>query len=74
MTELLERAMEAMRQMPAAEQDSMAQAILAVARGAALDEIATDHLPFVLEGLAQIERSEFATDEEVAEAFRSFEK
>lgn len=73
MTALLEQAVEAMRQMPPAAQDSMAQAILFLARGVTLEEIEPEHLPYVLEGLAQAERGEFATDEDVAEAFRSFD-
>ena len=55
-------------------QDSMAQAILSLAQGLALGAIEPEHLPFVLEGLAQIERGEFATEEEVEDAFRSFER
>ena len=38
------------------------------------EEIDPAHLPAVLEGLAQIERGEFATDAEVEAAFRSFGK
>lgn len=72
MTDILERAVEAMRQMPPDTRDSMAQAILTLAGGDRVLDIADEHLAYVLEGLAQLERGEFATDEEVAEAFRSF--
>ena len=37
------------------------------------EEIDPEHLPGVLVVLARSERGEFATDEEVAAAFRSFE-
>ena len=59
--------------MPPAPRDSIAQAIVVLAKGAAPDMIAPEHLPFVLEGLARVERGEFATDQEIAEAFRGFE-
>lgn len=32
------------------------------------------HLPFVLEGLAQAKRREFASDDEIEAAFRRFER
>lgn len=73
MTNLLQQAVEAMRQLPPATQDSLAQAILSIAQGGAHDEIAPEHLPYVLEGLAQLARGEVATEGEVAEAFRAFE-
>jgi hypothetical protein len=37
------------------------------------EEIEPAHLPAVLEGLAQVKRREFATDEEVEAAFRRFD-
>ncbi len=36
------------------------------------EEIDTEHLPDVLEGLEQARRGEFATDAEVEAAFRRF--
>ena len=45
MTELMEQAVEARRQMPPAAQDSMAQAILSLSHGVRLEEIAPEHLP-----------------------------
>lgn len=72
MTALLDQAVAALRELPSSSQDSLARAILAVAQGGATDEIDESHLPFVLEGLAQLARGEVATDAEVAEAFRSF--
>lgn len=74
MTMLLDKAVEALRRLPPNTQDTMAQAILLLAQDDALADIAPEHLPYILEGLAEIERGEFATDEEVEAAFRSFER
>ena len=73
MTVLLEQAFDAVRRLPPA-QEGMVRAILTVARGLSGDGIAPDHVPYVLEGLAQIERGEFADEEEVENAFRAFEQ
>lgn len=73
MTDFVEQAFDAVRQMPPAERDSMAQAILTLAQGSAAIDIEPEHLRYVLEGLAQIERGEFVEgdpDELVAAAFR----
>ncbi len=74
MTDVLDRAVEALRRMPPADRDSMAEAILTVAEGGLPLDIEPEHLPYVLEGLAQLERGEFVegTPEElVAAAFRA---
>ncbi len=74
MTKLLEKALEAVRQLPADAQDEIAQTILQLV--GAEDEpepIDSAHLPAVLEGLAQAKRGEFATDAEVEAAFRRFD-
>lgn len=77
MTDLLEKAVAAVGRMPAAEQDAIARAMLSLAQigeDADGDDMEPEHLTAVLEGLAQVERGEFATDEEVAAAFRRFER
>ncbi|MBM3527917.1 MAG: hypothetical protein FJX62_07480 [Alphaproteobacteria bacterium] len=75
MTKLLEQALEAVRQLPAESQDEIARALLHWAKAEAEPEpINPAHLPAVLEGLAQAKRREFASDEEVAAAFRRFER
>lgn len=59
MTDLLEQAVEAVRQMPAAEQDSIAHAMLSLAKiGEPLD-IEPEHRAAVAEGMAQAARGEF---------------
>ena len=73
MTKLLEKALEAVRLLPDESQDEIAQAMLYLAQtGGEPEQIDPDHLPDVLESLAQAKRREFATDEEVRAAFRRF--
>jgi hypothetical protein len=74
MTKLLERALEAVSRLPAANQDEIARVMLRLAANdGEPEEIDAAHLPAVLEGLAQAKRQEFATDAEVEAAFRSFD-
>ncbi len=72
MTELLRQAAAALERLPPDRQDAIARVILLLVRNDAWAEIAPEDLPFVLQGLAEIARGEFATDEEVEAAFRSF--
>ena len=75
MTKLLEKALETVRRLPPESQDEIAQAMLTLAGGESEpEEIAPEHLPAVLEGLAQARRREFATDAEVEAAFRRFDQ
>lgn len=76
MTDLVDLAADALRRMPPAERDSMAQAVLTLSHGGLSHggsmAIEPEHLPFVLEGLAQAERGAFAVGEAgeiVARAF-----
>ena len=73
MTDLLDQAVAAVRQLPQPAQDDLARAILSLTEGGAQDNIEPEHLPFVLEGLSQIARGDFATEAQVDEVFRSFE-
>jgi hypothetical protein len=74
MTKLLEKALEAVRQLPSDSQDEIARAMLLLAQTDADPEpIEPADLPAVLEGLAQAKRREFATDAEVEAAFRRFD-
>lgn len=74
MTKLLEKALEAVRQLPPESQDEIARAMLNLAKEGEPEEIDPAHLPAVLEGLAQAKRGEFATDAEIEAAFRRFER
>ena len=74
MTKLLERALEAIRRLPADEQDEIARAILTLAGNEEEPEVIDPaHLPDVLESLAQARRRQFASDAEVEAAFRRFD-
>jgi DNA-binding TFAR19-related protein (PDSD5 family) len=74
MTKLLEKALEAVRQLPPDSQDQIARAMLTLAGDKnALEEIDPAHLPDVLESLAQAKRREFASDAEIEAAFRRFD-
>jgi hypothetical protein len=60
MTELLEQAIDAVRQLSPERQDYIARAILTL--GA--EEIDLEHLPYVLQGLTETQRREFVPDTE----------
>jgi hypothetical protein len=73
MTKLLEKAVEAVRTLPASSQDEIAHAMLRLAAQEGEPEaIDPAHLPAVLKGLEQARRREFAGDTEVEAAFRRF--
>jgi hypothetical protein len=75
MTKLLEQALEAVRRLSPESQDEIARAMLRLAVGEGTPEsVAPAHLAAVLEGLAQVERREFASDREVEAAFRRFDR
>jgi UDP:flavonoid glycosyltransferase YjiC (YdhE family) len=74
MTKLLEKALEAVRQLPADSQDEIARAMLNLADEGEPEDIDPAHLADVLESLAQAKRREFATDAEVEVAFRRFDR
>jgi hypothetical protein len=75
MTKLLEKALQVVRQLPADSQDEIARAMLALTGNAGEpEEIDPAHLPTVLEGLAQANLRQLASDAEVEAAFRRFER
>lgn len=75
MTKLLEKALEAVRQLPPDSRDEIARAMLTLAGDEREpEEIDPAHLPDALESLAQAKRREFATDAEVEAAFRRFDR
>jgi hypothetical protein len=74
MTKLLEKAVDEVRKLPNGSQDEIARAMLQLASQEGEPEaIDPRDLPAVLNGLAQAERREFATDAEVEAAFRRFD-
>jgi len=75
MTKLLEKALEAVRQLPPDSQDEIARAMLTLAGNQGEpEEIDPAHLLAILEGLAQAKRREFASDAEIEAALRRFEQ
>lgn len=72
MTKLLEQAFEALSRMPPDAQDDIARALLGIAETIEPEDIEPEHLAAVMEGKAQAERGEFASDEDVEAAFRRF--
>jgi hypothetical protein len=75
MTKLLEQALEAVRRLPDDSQDEIARAMLQLAASdGEAEEVDPTHLGAVLEGLAQANRRQFASDAEVEQAFRRFDR
>jgi hypothetical protein len=73
MNQLLEKAVEAVRQMPPGDQDKIARLMLSLAEGDQLPEqTEPTHLPDILESLAQLRRGEFTSDADIQTAFRRF--
>jgi predicted transcriptional regulator len=69
MTELLERAIEKVRELPAEDQDALAVALLSLAgETTEVVQLDDDTRAAVEEGLTQARRGEFASDEEVAKS------
>ena len=74
MTELLEKAVVAVRKLPRQSQDEIAMTMLRLAQDSAEPETMDEsQRAAVLEGLAQAQRGEFATDAEIDAAFRRFD-
>jgi hypothetical protein len=74
MTDLLEKAVEAVRRLAPEAQDEIARAMLKLAEDEEEAEpIDPEDLPAVLEALAYADRREFASDAEVEAAFRRFD-
>ncbi|MGA8602801.1 MAG: hypothetical protein WB663_15580 [Beijerinckiaceae bacterium] len=74
MTDLLHDALEALQRLPPERQDYITRAILALADDGEPEEIDPRDLSAVFDGLAQIERGEFASDEEVQALLRRLEE
>lgn len=74
MTKLLEKAVEAVRGLPADSQDEIARAMLQlVAHDGEPEVVDPAHLPAVLKGLDQARRGVYSTEAEVEAAFRRFD-
>ena len=75
MTDLLEKALEAARRLPAESQDEIARAVLHLVSGDREPEpVDPAHLGEVLQGLEEARLGRFATEAEVEAAFRRFDR
>ena len=74
MIELMEKALAAVGCWPASRQDEAAEMLLALDRLGASYSASPEELAAIDEGLAQVERGEFASDAEVEAAFRRFRR
>jgi predicted transcriptional regulator len=72
MTELLDKAIAAVRVLDSAEQNRIAEAMLSLAAKDEPEDVDPEHLSDILQGLAEAERGEFVSDEEVAAIFARF--
>jgi hypothetical protein len=73
MRTLLDQALDAVRGLPQDAQDHIARVMLALANHEEEPEpIDPEHLPAVLNGLAQMERGELATSAQIEAAFKRF--
>jgi hypothetical protein len=74
-TPTIDEAIDALRRLAPERQRELAGYILSLAADAGGPEsIDPAHLPYVTEGLEQARRRQFATDQEVEAAYRSFEE
>lgn len=75
MTDLMEKALAAVKEWSAARQDQAAELLLALDRLGGSDYVASEsELAAIDEALAQGQRGEFATDAEVEEAYARFRR
>lgn len=73
MTNIVDDAVTAIQNLPPHQQEALARLVLRLTgQDDEPEPIDPVHLPAVLEGLAQAERGEFATSDEVEAAFRRF--
>jgi predicted transcriptional regulator len=74
MTDLMEKALAAVGRWPAAQQDEAADLLLALDRLGTTYVASDEELAAIDEALAQAERGEYASDEEVEAAFARFRR
>ncbi len=73
MTKLLDKVLEKLRTLPDEEQDEAAEVLMNfIARHEEPEELDAETLAAIEEGIAQADRGEFASEEEVAAVFRRF--
>jgi hypothetical protein len=71
-TELLDRAIAAVRGLDEAEQDRIAETMLGLAGLDQPEDIDPEHMADVLQGLEEAERGDFVTDEQMSATLARF--
>lgn len=75
MTKLLEKAIESARALPDEEQDALALAIISMTEaGLSVPDLDDETRAAIREGLAQAQRGQFASDEEMRTLWQRFGK
>ncbi len=75
MTKLLEKAIESARALPDEEQDALALAIISMTEaGLGVPDLDDETRAAIREGLAQAQRGQFASDEEIRALWQRFGK
>ena len=73
MNELLEKAFAAVQALPQDDQENIARLMLELAGdGGSPEDVDPEHLPDILEGLAEARNGKFATEAEITAALRRF--
>jgi hypothetical protein len=74
MTKLLEKGIEAIRNLPADRQDMAGELLLSLAKTEPDYRLTAEQIEDVKLALAEAERGEFATDREMAETWKKFDR
>ena len=72
MTKLLEKGIEAVRALPADRQDMAGELLLSLAKSGAQYRLTAEQLEDVKLAVAEADRGEFASEQEMAEAWKKF--
>jgi predicted transcriptional regulator len=72
MTTLLDQGIQAIRELPAERQDMAGEILLTLAASAPRYELTPEQIEDLKLGIAQADRGEFASDEEVARTWQKF--
>jgi hypothetical protein len=72
MTTLLDQGIQAIRELPDERQDMAGEILLTLAASAPRHELTPEQIEDLKLGLAQLDRGEFASDEEVARMWKKF--
>jgi hypothetical protein len=74
MTTLLDQGIQAVRELPAERQDLAGELLLTIAASAPRYDLTAEQIEDLKLAIAQADRGEFATDEEVANTWKKFSR